>query len=65
MGKFELNRSLLFRLLSEEKKEIDRLKWIESEKCGHDIGINKATFIWLIMHQKQWRIEFLKKEKND
>lgn len=60
MGDFDLSKSIFFRFLSEEREEILRLKWIESEKYGFDIGESKAILIWVTKHQKPWRNEFLR-----
>ena len=35
-------------------KEIERYKWIESEKAGCDIGMEKATEEWLALHKAAW-----------
>ena len=37
-----------------EQQEIDKLKWIESEKEGRDIGKNKAVFLWTKFYRKNW-----------
>jgi hypothetical protein len=37
-----------------EQQEIDKLKWIESEKEGRDIGKNKAVFLWNKYYRKNW-----------
>jgi hypothetical protein len=37
-----------------EQQEIDKLKWIESEKEGRDIGKNKAVFLWTKYYRKKW-----------
>lgn len=38
-----------------EQKEIDSLKWIESEKVGYDIGIERARWIWWTTgHRTRW-----------
>lgn len=34
--------------------EIQVFKWLESEKCGHDIGFEKATRIWIESHYDDW-----------
>jgi len=46
--------SKLFRQLSAESKEIDRLKWIESEKVNRDIGRVKAIMLWTNNHKQAW-----------
>ncbi|MBF0483396.1 MAG: hypothetical protein HQL25_01705 [Candidatus Omnitrophica bacterium] len=36
------------------KAEIDRYKWVESEKAGRDIGIDKAVNDWFKTHAEKW-----------
>jgi hypothetical protein len=36
------------------KKEIERYKWIESEKIGSDIGLENATRNWLLHYGEAW-----------
>jgi len=43
-----------------EREELSKLKWIESEKSGYDIGIYKAKAIWFDLHYKEW-LEYKKK----
>lgn len=59
MGDFDLSDSELFRFLNKEREEIMRLKWIESEKVGYDIGESRARMIWMLFHQKEWRKDFM------
>ena len=51
---FEFMNSKMYLFLKLEKQEIDKLKWIESEKLGRDIGRNKAVFLWSRYHRKSW-----------
>ena len=46
----------LAQLLKDEKvlKEIEKFKWIESEKAGRDIGFQRAVEDWLQFHFPQW-----------
>lgn len=37
------------------RDEIDRYKWIESEKVGHDIGFDRASREWLEKHANAWK----------
>jgi hypothetical protein len=37
------------------KTEIDRHKWIESEKAGYDIGIELALMDWILRYRVGWR----------
>jgi hypothetical protein len=39
----------------EERNEILKHKWIESEKAGFDIGFNKALVDWVMNHKTAWR----------
>ena len=34
--------------------EINRYKWIESEKAGSDIGFERASREWINIHSKQY-----------
>ena len=36
-------------------REIQRHKWIESEKVGHDIGGNRAALDWIERHYDLWK----------
>ncbi len=35
--------------------EIERHKWLESEKVGHDIGRNPAALDWMCRHYSDWK----------
>jgi len=50
----EFYDSEMYKFLKLEKAEIDKLKWIESEKKGRDIGICKAVFLWKTYHKEAW-----------
>ena len=51
-------QSRMYRILLQEQVEIDKLKWIESEKEGRDIGRIRAVFLWTRYHRKKWLEEF-------
>lgn len=36
-------------------REIERHKWLESEKAGRDIGGNKAALDWMKRHYQLWK----------
>lgn len=55
-----LRRSSVYREFCREKQEINKLKWIESEKSGEDIGYEKALFMWARAHRRPWRAARLK-----
>jgi len=50
-----LERSALHREYLAEQDEILRLKWLESEKAGRDIGLEHARAIWITNHRSLWR----------
>ena len=35
-------------------QEVNRYKWIESERLGTDVGFDAAVAIWLDLHADQW-----------
>ncbi len=39
---------------AEAVEEINRYKWVESEKLGRDIGFDEAAKDWLKKHSDQW-----------
>jgi len=43
------------RRVREVMREIERHKWLESEKAGRDIGGNKAALDWLKHHYDEWK----------
>ena len=47
--------SLLYAEFLAEREEILKLKWIESEKAGHDIGFEKALMTWIRKHRSDWK----------
>ncbi|MGA0119889.1 MAG: hypothetical protein ACO3HJ_00375 [Methylophilaceae bacterium] len=49
--------SLLYAEFLAEREEILKLKWIESEKAGKDIGFDRALMIWVRKHRSDWKSE--------
>lgn len=47
----------LRRYLSEQREEILRHKWIESEKAKRDLG-NQAALDWISKHAASWREQY-------
>jgi len=41
--------------IQEILEEIQKHKWLESEKAGRDIGGNKAALDWLTNHYDGWK----------
>lgn len=52
-----LRESKLYREYLAEREEILKHKWIESEKAGHDVGLEKALLDWIVKHRASWRAE--------
>ena len=50
-----LESSALYKKFIEERNEILKHKWLESEKVGHDIGFEKALLDWVFNHREKWR----------
>ena len=50
-----LGKSSLYQQYLEERDEILRHKWLESEKEGHDIGFERALVDWVLNHRSKWR----------
>lgn len=52
---FPLEQSSYYQFWLMEKAEIDRLKWLESEKAGMDIGFHRAQWLWIMNgHRSEW-----------
>jgi hypothetical protein len=49
-----LKKSLLYREFQAEREEVLKHKWIESEKAGHDIGLERAITDWILKHRSRW-----------
>ena len=54
-SKFLFNSSSSYLDFLDEREEILKHKWIESEKKGHDIGYSAALINWIINHRNNWR----------
>ena len=49
-----LQGSTVYREFLVELEEINRHKWIESEKAGYDIGFEHALMDWVMHHRAGW-----------
>jgi hypothetical protein len=58
-----LKGSRLYREFLAEREEINRHKYYESQKVGHDIGFEKALLDWVAKHRKNWREERRRKHQ--
>jgi hypothetical protein len=47
--------SSLYQEFLEEREEILKLKWIESEKANKDIGFERALLTWVRKHRDDWK----------
>lgn len=51
---FRMQSTNLYQKFMELKNEIEKHKWIESEKKGNDIGFEKALVEWVTKHRNGW-----------
>jgi hypothetical protein len=49
-----MEKNNLYQKFIELKKEIEKHKWIESEKRGNDIGFEQALVDWMSKHRVGW-----------
>ncbi len=49
-----LKASLLYLEHQEQRAEVERHKWFESEKAGRDIGYDLAWIDWSLKHRGAW-----------
>jgi hypothetical protein len=47
--------SLVYKEFIEEREEVLKHKWLESEKKGYDIGYSTALIDWILKHRTNWR----------
>ena len=52
-----IDNSQLYQEFLDERGQILRHKWLESEKEGRDIGLERALLDWVTNHRKKWRKE--------
>ena len=55
MNKTNFSTSTLYQCFLEEREEILKHKWIESEKVGKDVGFEKALLSWVRNHRNAWK----------
>ena len=54
-GRMRMKEAQFRQYISEVIKEIEKHKWYESEKAGHNIGGNTAALDWLSKHYERWK----------
>ena len=47
--------SLIYREFLEEREEVLKHKWLESEKKGYDVGYSAALIDWILKYRRGWR----------
>jgi len=50
-----LKKSSLYQQYLAEREEVLHHKWLESEKAGRDIGLERALMDWVLNHRTKWR----------
>lgn len=50
-----MEKVTLYQMFLELKEEIEKHKWIESEKCGNDVGFEEALKDWMSKHRLAWK----------
>ena len=48
MSDYPIKYTLLYKKYAEEREHIFKNKWYMSERCGQDVGFEKALLNWLI-----------------
>ena len=54
-AEFSFYNSLVYREFLEERDQVLKHKWLESEKKGYDIGYSAALIDWILKHRTSWR----------
>ena len=54
------SNSSVYQNYCKERDEIEKHKWLESEKAGKDIGFDKTLVDWISYHRSNWRKTKLK-----
>jgi hypothetical protein len=49
-----LNETSFYKEFLAQKEEINKHKWYESERAGHDIGFAQALIDWTMKFKTKW-----------
>ena len=49
----------LYQFFLAMREEIDRHKWIESEKRGYDVGLEFAMIDWVLRYKTGWKHKYM------
>ena len=60
-----MKTSLEYRAFLDERAEIKKHQWLESEKTGYDVGFEWALLDWIVKHRLQWRVDRLIKKEEE
>lgn len=55
---FPIEQSSLYQEWQLEKLAIQELKWHMSEDAGHDVGWDRAYWVWVTTYRHTWRASF-------
>lgn len=61
---FPIENSSLYQRYLLERKEIDKIEWIESERMGYSVGRYRAEWIWLTTYRSDWIKEWYAKNRS-
>ena len=61
----DFRNSSLYKNYQDEVEEINKHKWIESEKAGYDIGFEKALVDWITHHKAEYTKARQKRRASD
>ncbi|MBE6413510.1 MAG: DUF4032 domain-containing protein [Verrucomicrobiaceae bacterium] len=56
--------SKIYQESSAELAEVLKHKWLESEKAGHDIGLERARVDWIMHHRLNWRVHRIRQQSS-
>lgn len=51
--------SSIYQFFLAMRAEIDKHKWIESEKAGRDVGLEFAMIDWALKHRSGWKAHYM------
>ena len=51
MSDYPLEKSLLYKKYKEDMEHIGKNRWYMSERCGYDVGIERALLDWILNHK--------------
>lgn len=60
----KIPKEKLAEYLAVQIEEIQKYKWIESEKCGYDIGFQRAAFEWIEKYACSFRKAWTLRQDN-